>query len=118
MTSRTSSLAVSQQCGLRSRHFARREICPARRGRLRALLAAAALLMEMRAEVAFLRKLSPEVKALRKDSKMTIDNSKPCLPTNYDWEIGVNMWVNMSAGFSEVRSPPTCLFRNRQNLNL
>jgi excisionase family DNA binding protein len=34
----------------------------------------------------------PEVKALRKDSKMTLDNSKPCLPTNYDWEIGVNIW--------------------------
>jgi hypothetical protein len=34
----------------------------------------------------------PEVKALRKDSKMTLDNSKPCPPTNYDWEIGVNIW--------------------------
>jgi hypothetical protein len=59
---------------------------------LRALLAAAALLMEMRAELAFLRKLSPRVKALRKDSKMTLDNSKPYLPTNHDWEIGVNIW--------------------------
>jgi hypothetical protein len=37
------------------------EICPARRG-LRALPAAAALLMQMRAELAFLRKLSQKSK--------------------------------------------------------
>jgi hypothetical protein len=42
--------------------------------------------------VGFSAQTLPEVKDLRKDSKMTLDNSKPCLLTNYDWEIGVNIW--------------------------
>jgi hypothetical protein len=58
---------------------------------LAALLAAAALDANAR-RVGFSAQTLPEVKALRKDSKMTLDNSKPCLPTNYDWEIGVNIW--------------------------
>ena len=56
-----------------------------------ALLAAAALDANAR-RVGFSAQTLPEVKALRKDSKMTLDNSKPCLLTNYDWEIGVNIW--------------------------
>jgi hypothetical protein len=58
---------------------------------LAALLAAAALDASAR-RVGFSAQTLPEVKALRKDSKMTLDNSKPCLLTNYDWEIGVNIW--------------------------
>jgi hypothetical protein len=90
MTSQTSSLAVSQQCGLRSKHFARREIFPARRGLMRPTCCCCALDGNAR-RVGFSAQTLPEAKALRKDSKMTLDNSKPCRLTDYDWEIGVNI---------------------------
>ena len=61
MTSRTSSLAVSQQCAFAPSTSLVARFAPHVAG-LCALLAAAALLMEMRAELVFLRKLSPKSK--------------------------------------------------------
>jgi hypothetical protein len=90
----TTRLVVSQQCGLRSKHFARRRDLPARRGLTRPTCCCCALdgnAWNAR-RVGFSAQTLPEVKALRKDSKMTLDNRKPCRPTDYDWEIGVNIW--------------------------
>jgi hypothetical protein len=67
------------------------EIWPARRGLSRPTCCCRALDGNAR-RVGFSAQTLPEVKALSKDSKMTLDNRKPCRPTDYDWEIDVNVW--------------------------